>query len=73
MKCIFQSLWFSLVILIIAFPLVGCQNENEAGVASDVSGSANPKYAKGDDAAYEAYGKDQMKTKAAVKSGAKQK
>jgi hypothetical protein len=61
---------FPFLFLVCAIPLIGCQGDNEAGVATGAKGTADPKYAKGDDAAYEAYGKPDQ-TKNPGKPGAK--
>ena len=57
-------------------PLGGCQNENEAGIATGTQGTSDPKYAKDDQATYQAYAKDQTKNafkakEKAAKSGTK--
>jgi hypothetical protein len=61
-KRMVRSAWVSLLGLFLVIPLVGCQADNEAGVMEPgKTGTADPRYAKGDDAAYEAYYKDQLK------------
>jgi hypothetical protein len=72
MKHILQPLRFSLFLLAFVIPLMGCQSDNEAGVATSGKGTADSKYARGDDAAYEAYGKDHQ-SKPQAKPGPKQK
>jgi hypothetical protein len=70
MKRFLQSLWVSLLIVSSTLPLMGCQsNENEAGVASTAVGTADPRYAKGDDAAYRAHYEDAQKAKTQGKTG----
>jgi hypothetical protein len=68
MKRTLQTLWFSIVIIAVAIPLGGCQDGNEGEVAG-TTGTSNPKYDKGDDAAYRAYAQDANKNKPAGKAG----
>jgi hypothetical protein len=61
MKRILQSLWITALIGACGLPLGGCQNDNEAGIATGTDGTSDPKYAKDDPATYQQYAKDQMK------------
>jgi hypothetical protein len=70
MRRILQLMSFSFLVLTFSISLVGCQADNEAGVATGGKGTVDPKYAKGDDASYEAYGKPDV-TKNPAKPGAK--
>jgi hypothetical protein len=72
MKCTLPALWFSILILVCAVPLAGCQNDNEAEVAA-TQGTADPKYAKDSDENYAAYAKDQSKSRAITTKAAAKK
>jgi hypothetical protein len=61
MKRVLRSLRFSALIVACGLPLGGCQNDNEAGIATSTEGTSDPKYAKDDPATYQQYAKDQMK------------
>jgi hypothetical protein len=61
MKRVLQSLSTLALIGACGLPLGGCQNDNEAGIATGSQGTSDPKYAKDDDATYQQYAKDQMK------------
>jgi hypothetical protein len=61
MKRFLQSLWISALMGACGLPLGGCGNDNEAGLAAGTDGTSDPKYAKDDQATYQAYAKDQTK------------
>jgi len=58
---ILKFFWMPALIGSCVLPLGGCQNDNEAGIATGTQGTSDPKYAHDDDATYQTYAKDQMK------------
>jgi hypothetical protein len=70
MKRFHRCIVFSWLAIGLAVPLVGCQEDNEAGVRLDVEGKGDPKYAKDDQETYRAFAKDHiMKSEPKGKSG----
>jgi hypothetical protein len=65
------------VVVVLGFsvllPLAGCQQDNQAGIATGTQGTSDPKYAKDDDATYQAYAKDQMQKGSTGKTDTKSK
>lgn len=71
MKRILRSVWISALIGACGLPLGGCGDDNEAGLATGTDGTSDPKYAKDDQATYQAYAKDQTKNAFKAKEKAK--
>jgi hypothetical protein len=75
MKRILKSLSIFALISACGLPLGGCQNDNEAGIATGTEGTGDPKYGKDDDATYRAFAKDhsQQKTEEKARKSASKK
>jgi hypothetical protein len=61
--------WLSVLGLVLAIPLGGCQGDNEGDLFKGQKGTADPKY-KDDDASYQQYYKDSQKKAAPAKGKA---
>jgi hypothetical protein len=72
-KRVVRCTWLGLLGFALAFPLAGCQQDNEGEVDTGKEGTANLKYSSDDPGTYQAYHKDQQKTLSEAKTAPKKR